>query len=82
MTLAFINTLAEELGGYYDSQIFKTYDVNLYFILTMVFRVVVSLITCATFLMLRHRDVVLEKFRKMQTQQNLTGNVAQAGLLM
>ena len=75
LTLAFINTLGEELRGYYKLQIFITYDVNLYFIFTMVFRVIVSLVTCVTFLMLRHRDVVLEKFRKTQTQQNLAGNV-------
>jgi hypothetical protein len=42
----------------------------------MVFRVAISLVTCVTFLMLRHRDVTLERFREMQAKQNLAGNVA------
>ncbi len=74
-TLSFINTLGEESRSYYKLQIFRTIDVDFYFIFTMIFRLIISLVACVTFLMLRHRDVVLEKFRKMQTSQNLAGNV-------
>ena len=76
-TLAFINTLAAELRYSYSRIIFIYDDGGLYFIFTMTFRLIIALVTCVTFIMLRHRDVALEKSLMMQqAQQNLGRNFA------
>ena len=75
-TLSFINTLGEEFRPWYQLHIYKYATVDAYYLITMIFKLVLSITTCATFLLLRHRDVVLHKFRKAQAAQGITSDSA------